>query len=301
MLNGIHFLLTYKCIFSCDHCFLYSGPSAKGVFTLKQLEEIMADAKTMGTVDTVYFEGGEPFLYFPLLVAGLKSAHKHGFSTGIVTNSYWATSADDAMLWLEPLKEQGLSYVGLSDDLFHYGTAIDTPPKNAYEACKTLGIDCDYFCIDEPTVKTNSEDNNTKGEPIVGGNTVFKGRAVEKLVSGLPQKEWQGLRSCTREKLDTPSRVHIDPFGNVHVCQGLIIGNVFDKPLLKLMESFNASNHPILGPLLEGGPALLAEKYDIPHQDRYVDECHFCYTLRKSLLDEFPLYLAPRQVYGMSD
>ncbi len=80
MLNGIHFLLTYKCNFSCDHCFLYSGPYARGVFTLNQLNDIMADAKTMETVDTIYFDGGEPFLYYPVLQAGIKSGRKHGFS-----------------------------------------------------------------------------------------------------------------------------------------------------------------------------------------------------------------------------
>ncbi len=301
MLNGIHFLLTYKCNFSCDHCFLYSDPYAKGVFTLNQLNDIMVDARTMEIVDTIYFEGGEPFLYYPVLQAGIKSARKYGFSAGVVTNAYWATSVDDAMLWLAPLQEAGLSYIGLSDDVFHYGTKTDTPPKNAHKACGLLGLNCDYFCIDEPTVKTNTDHSRDKGEPIVGGNTVFKGRAVEKLVQGLPKKEWKKLGSCTREKLDDPGRVHIDPFGNVHLCQGMVMGNVFDKPLSELIKNYDAVNHPIAGPLLAGGPANLAETYQISHEDEYVDECHFCYSLRKSLMDRFPRYLTPRQVYGEAE
>ncbi len=299
MLNGVHFLLTYQCNFGCDHCFLYCGPGTEGVFTFDRLEEIMMDAKAMRSVDNIYFEGGEPFLYYPLLKAGLEAAQDFGFETGVVTNSYWATSVKDAKLWLEPLKKAGLSYIGLSDDPFHYGDQTDTPPKNAHRACQELGINCDYFCIDKPKVESATDRYGEKGEPIVGGSTVFKGRAVEKLVQGLPMKDWQGLTSCTREILDDPNRVHIDPFGNVHVCQGLVIGNVFEQPLSKLMKSFNPEAHPIIGPLMKGGPAQLAREYSIPHQERYVDECHFCYTLRKSLLDEFPQFLSPRQVYGL--
>lgn len=301
MLNGIHFLLTYKCTFTCDHCFLSCSPSSQGVFTLEQLENIMLDGKKMESVNMVYFEGGEPFLYYPLMVEAMRKARELNYEIGVVTNSYWATSVKDAELWLKPLKELGVMHIGLSDDSFHYGLKEDTPPKNAHQACKNLGIDCDFFCIDEPSIKRNPDSNGKKGEPIVGGNTVFKGRAVENLTDGLPRKNWKGMNACTREELVKPGRVHIDPFGHVHVCQGLVIGNVYKTPLSELMESYNPSEHPIVGPLVEGGPALLAQKYKVPHQEEFVDECHFCYTLRKSLIEEFPEQLTPKQVYGLSD
>ena len=44
---------------------------------------------------------------------------------------------------------------------------------------------------------------------------------------------------------------------------------------------------------------MLAKRYDIEHDEEYVDECHFCYMLRLALLERFPQYLAPRQVYGL--
>ena len=67
MLNGIHFLLTYTCLFECDHCFLYSGPGAKGTFTLDQINRVLDEAEKIGSVESIFFEGGEPFLYYPLL------------------------------------------------------------------------------------------------------------------------------------------------------------------------------------------------------------------------------------------
>ena len=122
---------------------------------------------------------------------------------------------------------------------------------------------------------------------------------MEKLIQGLPQKDWQCFSACNREELVNPGRVHIDPFGNVHICQGLIIGNVYKSPLSQIMKTFEPTKHPIIGPLLDGGPAELARKYDVPHQEQFVDECHFCFLLRKTLIEKFPQHLAPNQVYGL--
>ena len=30
----VHFLLTYQCLYECDHCFLYCGSQADGTITL---------------------------------------------------------------------------------------------------------------------------------------------------------------------------------------------------------------------------------------------------------------------------
>lgn len=56
-----------------------------------------------------------------------------------------------------------------------------------------------------------------------------------------------------------------------------------------------------IGPLIRGGPAALAREYAVEHDAEYADECHFCYTVRKKLVDRFPDILAPRQVYGLTD
>lgn len=45
MLTGIHFLLTYTCLFECDHCFLFCGPHMKGTFTLEKIEKVLDEAE----------------------------------------------------------------------------------------------------------------------------------------------------------------------------------------------------------------------------------------------------------------
>jgi len=152
-LKGIHFLLTYACNFECDHCFLYCSPRSGGVFTARQIEDVLNEAKKISSLKQVYFEGGEPFLYYPLMLEGIRAAKERDLEVGIVTNSYWATTAEDALLWLKPLKQLGLEFISLSDDFFHYGDVVDTPPKNALKAAQRLGLAGDYICIEQPMIQ----------------------------------------------------------------------------------------------------------------------------------------------------
>jgi hypothetical protein len=56
--------------------------------------------------------------------------------------------------------------------------------------------------------------------------------------------------------------------------------------------------HPVIGPLLEGGPAAPVERYGLPHEVACVDACHLCYTAREMLRERFPEFLGPGQIYG---
>lgn len=325
MLTGIHFLMTYRCIFECDHCFLYCGPHAQGTFTLEQIKNTFNEIKEIGTIEWVYFEGGEPFLYYPIVLESLKLAKKQKLKAGIVTNAYWATSVEDAEIWLRPLKDLKITDLSVSDDAFHSSDEQDSPAKKAIEAAKRLGLPVDDICIEGPSIRTaeqaggqtnvqagkqssgqtggqsNGQAEHCKGEPVIGGDVRFRGRAVDKLAKDLPTRPWQSFDECTGEELEHPQRVHIDALGNVQVCQGLSIGNMNETPLSEIIKSYDAHKHPVCGPLLKGGPAELARTYNIEHEKEYIDECHFCYQVRRALIDRFPQYLAPRLVYGFEE
>lgn len=297
MLEEVHFLLTYTCNMECDHCFVYSGPNAKGTFTLNQIREVLGELTKIGTIESVYFEGGEPFMFYPLMVEGIKLARDYGFKTGVVTNAYFATSEEDVELWLNPLVELGVSDLSISDDSFHCEEEEDSPAKRTLRVAKKLGMPLRSICIEKPTVESGAGDS--LGEPVVGGGALLKGRAVEKLTEDLPQRRYDEFTECPEEDLRNPKRVHLDPYGYVHLCQGLVMGNMWETPLSALVESYDADAHPICGPLLKGGPVLLAETHGVKHDDSYITACHFCYLVRLALLDRFPEYLAPRQVYGL--
>ena len=75
MPTGIHVLLTYRCTYRCDHC--------AGAFTIPQLRILFDEIGRIGTIQTVYFEGGEPFLHYATLLEGVRMAHAAGFETGM--------------------------------------------------------------------------------------------------------------------------------------------------------------------------------------------------------------------------
>jgi hypothetical protein len=107
------------------------------------------------------------------------------------------------------------------------------------------------------------------------------------------------LRECPYEELEAPSRVHVDAFGHVMVCQGISIGNMWETPLSEIIADYRPEAHPICGPLIRGGPAELARACGQAPEPGYIDECHLCFLTRKAVIEEYPEALAPKQVYGL--
>jgi MoaA/NifB/PqqE/SkfB family radical SAM enzyme len=297
-LTGVHLLLSYQCTHECDHCFVWSSPRASGTIRFETLVSVLDQAQQVGTVEEIYFEGGEPFLFFPLLVEGIRLAKERGFSTGVVTNCYWATAEADAALWLEALRELEVADLSVSIDAFHGGEVDDPRPGYAIQAAQRLGLDESTITIDPPNVCVSPDE---KGRPIVGGSVRFRGRAVTKLVSELPRRPWTDFDECPDEDFLDPGRVHVDGYGNVHLCQGLLLGNVKETSLKELIETYDPRSHPIVGPLVAGGPAELVRHYDLPHESGYVDACHLCYEARAALRERIPGVLGPPQIYGLED
>lgn len=295
MLTSLHLLLTYRCTFACDHCFVFAGPRAEGAFTIAQLRDLLAQAARVDGVTGIYFEGGEPGLYYSLLRAGIRAARESGFSAGIVTNAYWALSEEDASDWLRPLMDAGLTSLDISDDDLHYPEANAVPVRHARTAAEWLGLACSPLPRKRPFIETGED-----GQPRVSGGVKFRGRAAERMTANLPRQPAETFTRCPFETLDDPGRVHIDPFGWVHLCQGLTLGNYLRTPLPELLAGYRAAEHPICGPLITGGPAALAAAFGISGEDGFVDACHLCYTVRKALRPRFPEWLAPAQVYGQS-
>jgi hypothetical protein len=128
---------------------------------------------------------------------------------------------------------------------------------------------------------------------------MFRGRAAEKLAGQAPMHPWDGFTACPHEDLVDPGRVHLDPLGNLHICQGVVIGNLFEKPLRQICDEYDPAAHPVCGLLLEGGPVALITEYGLQHESVYADACHLCYHARQQLRPRFPSLLGPDQMYGV--
>jgi len=296
-LKGVHFLLTYKCNLECDHCFVWGSPKAEGAFTLEQIGSILAEAKKLGTVNYVSIEGGEPFLHYPIMVKTAREAVDLGFHVEILSNCYWATCPEDAVEWLRPLAEAKNVEVSLSSDLYHGESWESKEVRNAVKAAKTLNMKAGVIAVQFP----NSEvpcPTEIEGEKVSLWTLMYKGRAASKLTEKSDKKSWREFTKCPYEDFVNQSRVHVDPLGYVHVCQGISIGNAWSKSLSRIIEEFNPNENPILQPIIHGGPAALVERFGLPHEEAYADACHLCTAARCMLRNIYPDILLPDQMYG---
>ncbi|MGD9030474.1 MAG: radical SAM protein [Anaerolineae bacterium] len=295
-LSGLHLLLTYQCNFECDHCFVWGSPNQSGTMRLADIREVLRQAEALGSIQSIYFEGGEPFLYYPVMVQGIMEAARRGFAVGVVSNSYWATAVEDAVEWLRPFAGL-IQDLSVSSDLYHWGEELSQEVKNAEEAAAALGIPSAVLSIAQPE---EPDAPMASGQLPPGESAVmYQGRAAEELAPRAAHHPWETFTECPHEDLREPGRVHIDPLGHVHVCHGISLGTMFDTPLTEICDAYDPEAHPVIGPLLAGGPAELARRYGLTPMEGYADACHLCYQARVALRGRFPEILAPDQMYGV--
>jgi hypothetical protein len=296
-ISGLHLLLTYKCNLECDHCFVWGSPWQSGTMTIQTVHHILTEAEALGTIKSIYFEGGEPFLYYPIMLQGVRLAVEMGFQTGIVSNSYWATDLEDAVEWLQPLA--GLIHgCSISSDLYHWSEELSRQARIAMAAAEQLGIPMGVISIAQPV---DAEAGPSAGQLQEGKSAVMhRGRAAEKLADKTDPCPWDALVECPYEDLRAPGRVHVDPLGEIHICQGISLGNMLHGSLRDICQSYEADSHPVVGPLLADGPAELVRRYGLSHREGYADACHLCYEARSTLRERFPNILGPDQMYGVA-
>lgn len=294
-LSELHLLLTYQCNYKCSHCFVWGGPSQTGTMTVESIEHILREAEALGTIEWIYFEGGEAFLYYEMLCTGIRLARERGYKVGIVSNAYWATTDAEALEWLQPLAGS-LDYLSISSDTYHGSDEGVNQPEIARQVAQRLKIPVDFISV---AAAGACDVPGSAGKLPAGESAVlFRGRAAEELASLVEAKPWEQFTECPWEELRNPERVHVDAFGNLHICQGISIGNLQERPLAEIMRDYDPDRHPIVGPLLVGGPAEIVRRYEPDHEDGYADHCHLCYKMRSALRERFPDVLTPDQMYG---
>ena len=313
-LDGIHFLVTYRCTYACDHCFVWGSPDADGTMTLAQLTSVIDQAAECGVTD-VYFEGGEPTLAYPIVLAAATRARERGLGFGIVSNCFWATSREDARVWLEPFVDLGISDLSLSSYAYFVENADEDRLRNAMLAAQDLGLPAGVLevgapaCLDIPGLCAGDV-----------ADVMYKGRAAVALAPGRETRPPQALVTCPHEDFTEPGRAHLGPDGELQLCQGLSAGNVFaggDGPappadlaaprsggLAAVLDAYDSQARPVIRDIVAGGPWALARAVDhTPARELYADECHLCYEVRAALraAARYPEVVAPGQCYAENE
>ena len=294
-LTGLHLLLTLRCTLACDHCFVWGSPQQTAAMTCTDVQRILAEAVDAGGIQWIHFEGGEPFLHPDLLLAGVREASRLGFQAGIVTNCFWAVDLESARNALRPFAG-ALNRLSVSVDAMHWDDDFHRRAEAVTMAAQELGIPVSPLDVARPA--TACAPAGPDELPPAESSIMYRGRAAVRLAPFAARHAWERYTACPHENLREPARVHVDPYGNLHICQGIVIGNLFRTPLREIQAACAVERHPITGPLVEGGPAELIRRYNPPHDAGYVDACHACYEARRALRGRFPAVLVPDEMYG---
>jgi len=251
--------------------------------SLEDVRHFLDEAK--GTITSIAVEGGEPFLYPETLVEVVRECAARGYGVGALSNGFWATSDEAARALLRPLVEAGLTSLSISTDEYHTAYVPAERAERALRIAEELGLKAGKMV--------------TPFERVM-----FRGRAAKRLAHLKTERaSWESFGRCTREPLASPRRVHLDLYGFLHLCQGIVVGNMKERPLAEIIASFEPESHPIVGRLLEGGPtalARLAQAHGFQPEATYADECHLCYAAREFLRPLFPEALGPDEMYGVA-
>jgi hypothetical protein len=280
-LTGLHVVLTYQCVFECGHCFIWGSPKRSGVFHLERLDAVLDQAAALGTVGELCYEGGETFVYYPNLIAAVRHATARRFRTSVVTNGYWANSVEQARMWLGRLTDAGLERVYFMVDSRQSG-ACDMETHPGLVAAQQMDL---LTSVLEPVPSAGVE--QPAGAPA-GWPPFFCRRAAAEAEPEAPQYAWATFTACPYQELASPSHLHVDPSGDLHVCRELVIGNVFEQSLVELVACYDPQNHPVIGPLLAGGPAALVSHYELEPDADYGDACELCRHGQEMLRSRIP-------------
>jgi hypothetical protein len=118
--------------------------------TLAQVRDIFDQAEALGGIEGICLEGGEPSMYYPTLLETARQVRARGWLGALLTNAYWATSHEDALVFLRPLAGLPLHGLYVSEDTYH-GTGEDaSPTRVAGRAAQELGIRVTFMSVRPP-------------------------------------------------------------------------------------------------------------------------------------------------------
>ena len=316
-IKGVDFLLTFKCPSKCRHCSYKAGPERTGHMELIDAERYLKELTDTQPLQSIGAHGGEPFLCYELLKQIMENAKKLGVTqTWVITNGFWAKTNATAEEKLFQLQEAGLKSITFSVDGFHQEYIPFENVRKGIEAAVHVGFEkvwIDSYFLGQPDsnnfyndlTRKALEDLETLGNVEINKRQAdFEGRAAE-LTKYVEPKAEAPRGECPLPfwiggDLKSPEVVEIDHEGNATLCPGICIGNTKRRSLTEILQDYDYRAHPILSIIVEDGPIGLlrtAKAKGFRRKQKFVDECHLCYEMRKFLRPYYPNDLAPSSCY----
>ncbi len=286
-------IVTYRCNAKCRSCSNMSGPRRKERMPLDEMLNYIDQGADTGTITTVTFTGGEPFLLYEDLLVATRHARGRGLQTRCLTNGFWGAEPN-ALEIAQRFQEAGLDMLVISYDDYHAEFVEPGAIREAYRAARQAGLPVLFYVVYERGSRITIENlpeviGLEPGELNIQGRTLVPvGRSAGKVsedelayVDDYFEKSYEGPCPFV---LHQPS---FKPDGQVQACCGvtnemsnrLIIGQAREEHLITLLK--RGQDDALLTWLeLEGPHQVL--KFAREHNPelklprRYSNICHAC-------------------------
>lgn len=316
-LTGINWLTTYNCNAQCEHCFFdVKGP--KKYMTPELIDLVYKDFRIPKQMFWNHISGGEVFLDKDSFLEIVKRTRSYfSGSIGISTNGFWAKNEHTAKKIVQECIDAGISGIAVSTDHFHKDFIPVEFVKYASSAIEQSGLKNHCYIMGARTGNTDSSKSinectellaaEVRGEkqiPLAPTTirSIGKGSKINTPKNkGIPQGKCTELSTClgARDPFN-PAMVWIDAHGNVMICYGIIIGNVYKTSFNEIISNYSPNSNPITAILKDVGPKglhNLSVDFGLNPPLNYFDECDVCFQNRKLLQKLFYTVLGPSECY----
>jgi len=275
-ISRIEFSVTYACTGHCAHCSVGDRLHTSGHLSSQAAFAVVKDLCSNYRVDSVMTFGGEPLL-FPDTVSAI---HTAALQCGItkrqlITTAFFSTDHQKIAAVAAKLAASGINDLLLSVDAFHQAHIPLEPVLTFVSEIRKYPS---VRLRTQPAWLVNREHNNPynieterllslfaeHGIPSNEGNDIFlEGNAEKNLAQYYPQcSSFDPDEKCGTQPYTSPlnriTSLSIDPNGDVIFCC-FKVGNIFEKPILTILEKYDPYSDPAMAALLNGGIKALAD------------------------------------------
>ncbi len=311
-------ILTYRCTIACAHCLFNCSPrQPRRAMTVEQGVRYIRLLRT--TARVVHIAGGEAMMEYDTVLAICREADRRNARPHFIeTNASWCTSDALARRRLTELWAAGVRGLYISADAYHFAFV----PVDRYRRCLEAAV---ARFGEENVIAPRLTEEQAQASRRVGRDPArlaemvrnsppqLVGRAGEELARHLPCREIEDMAgdgmwhdaplgmACAQEfSPATMWEMHLDPYGNLQTCCGVLLGNVERTPFAELLATQFGTDNPILNAVRTEGPVGLLRMAEARgyQRARYVQKCHLCWQVRKFLRPHFPAILGPDEIYG---
>lgn len=299
-IRRVEYLVTKRCTGWCQHCSVMTGDRNPD-HSYRDLTAVLAASAHLYAafpVSSMMVYGGEPLLYLDNVVQLFRFACESGVSRReLITNGYFSRDFRKIASSVVRLAQSGMTHAYVSVDAFHQPRI---PLAQVEEFLSTLLLQGSGQVFLHPSwVVGRDHDNeyNQRTESIVcqlverhgvrvsdGNNIIPAGRFRHSLCEYYPRFPELPPQKCRDiPYANAPDRVgslRFLPNGDVHICRGVILGNIFEAELPRMLQAYEPLTDPALAAIVSDGAqgilTLAAKDHVMIDPEDYYGRCDLC-------------------------